>query len=93
MRPWRSSTSYARRAVVLCAVVLLLLPGAAGCATARVTGEPIAGVAASVGGNLSAWEPPGLAPTFTEKPFWIILALVVLGWIVLAADLPDQRGW
>jgi hypothetical protein len=35
------------------------------------------------------YEPMGPIPTFTEKPFWIVLGLVVLGWLVLAADMPD----
>jgi hypothetical protein len=42
--------------------------------------------------NVDAFDfvPSGMAPTFTEKPFWIVLGLVVLGWIVLAADFPDD---
>jgi hypothetical protein len=46
----------------------------------------------SVTTNLAGydWEPSGLAPTFTEKPIWIVLGLVVLGWIVMAADFPDN---
>jgi hypothetical protein len=42
--------------------------------------------------SLNSFEfvPTELAPTFTEKPFWIVLGLVVLGWIVLAADIPDE---
>ena len=35
--------------------------------------------------------PTGPAPTFTEKPFWIVLGLVVLGWLVLAADFPAEK--
>jgi hypothetical protein len=37
-------------------------------------------------------EPMGPVPTFTEKPFWIVLGLVVLGWLVLAADLPESQS-
>jgi hypothetical protein len=32
----------------------------------------------------------GHAPTFTEKPFWIVMGLVVLGWLVLAADFSTE---
>jgi hypothetical protein len=33
--------------------------------------------------------PMGPFPALTDKLFWIILGLVVLGWLVLAADFPE----
>ena len=43
-----------------------------------------------LGSCMDDWDfvPNGPYPTFTEKPFWIVLGLVVLGWLVLAADAP-----
>jgi hypothetical protein len=38
------------------------------------------------------WGPEGLAPAFTEKVFWVVLGLVVLGWLVLAADFPANES-
>ena len=35
--------------------------------------------------------PTQLAETFTSRPFWIVLALVVLGSIVLMSDFPDTN--
>lgn len=86
MRPKQSFPWKRWSAVIALAAVVV----AAGLAAAWLTGAPAAPVST---GDPSAWGPAGLAPTFTEKPFWIILGLVVLGWIVLAADLPDSAHW
>lgn len=34
--------------------------------------------------------PMGPFPALTDKLFWIVLGLVVLGWLVLAADFPED---
>jgi hypothetical protein len=51
--------------------------------------ETTAPVAAE--GDCDEFVPAGLAATLSTKGYWIILGLVVLGWVVLAADLP--REW
>jgi hypothetical protein len=77
-------------------VISLLLVTASACACAPAGGpltftDPSA--AAAVQADLHVYEPAGIVPTFTEKPFWIVLGLVVLGWIVLAADHSDAASW
>ena len=42
--------------------------------------------------NAGEWGPEGLAPVFSEKTFWVILGLVILGWLVLAADFPANES-
>ena len=51
-------------------------------------GENDAGALTGACSDSGDFGPNGLAPTFTQKPFWIVLGLVVLGWLVLAADMP-----
>lgn len=77
-------------AVLLALVALPLLAGA-DCAAAT-PGAPSLGLAAPVCGEVPDGIPYGPAPTLTEKPFWIVLGLVVVGWLVLAADWPEEKG-
>ena len=51
-------------------------------------GQPLA---VSLGIDLPDPAPVRPAETFTSRPFWIVLGLVVLGSIVLMADFPDTN--
>jgi hypothetical protein len=56
---------------------------------APAVSETTAPVAAAEG-DCAEFIPAGVAATLSTKGFWIILGLVVLGWVVLAADLPHE---
>jgi hypothetical protein len=77
--------------VVGLAGTLLLFSSAACAAPAPQTVSMTASASSApiVCADTSDDWPVGLFPTFTEKPFWIVLGLVVLAWLVLAADFPE----
>ena len=66
---------------------LLTAPASAALGQSEV-GDTASGTASDSCADTWDSAPNGPAPTFTEKTFWIVLGLVVLGWLVLAADAP-----
>ncbi len=63
--------------------------GSAGLAGLGATVPGPGAVSCADGGE---WGPEGMAPALTEKTFWVVLGLVVLGWLVLAADFPANES-
>jgi hypothetical protein len=63
--------------------------GLAGVAGLGATAPGPGAVSCADGGE---WGPEGMAPALTEKTFWVVLGLVVLGWLVLAADFPANES-
>jgi hypothetical protein len=81
-------------ALSLAGALLSVTPGA--CAAPGAAPNPQATLGTTMGTASTAcadgsddW-PMGPFPALTDKLFWIVLGLVVLGWLVLAADFPEN---
>lgn len=88
--------------VVAATLALIAVPACASAATAPATlssrlTPPLGQTRADDSPPLPAWgtgpeaedyAPRGPAATLTEIPFWLILGLVVLSWLMLAAEAP-----